>query len=437
MMSYDFKKTLVGVDARLCKRYQQLVNENMNAKDKLSAGARSLPNKTNSFATTQAAWRFYANESIRLATLQAPLIAAAHNGIAQLCCDYALCMHDWSRLHYKHQNKSDTYAITHATDVGYDLQSSLIVSDQTGLPIAPVAQRLVSANGSYATYNETPVESVQTHLNEVSDCIEHLTAQGFTKPLVHIIDREGDSIAHIRRWEAVPTGWLVRAKDNPRVEWEGKTTSCKTIAQKLTFQKVREVIYHDKPQWQWIAETQVCLTRAAKPSQKKSKKPAVEGITVTARLVVSRVMSSEGKVLAEWLLLSNINEVSAETIALWYYWRWKIESFFKLLKSAGHHLESWQQESVEAIAKRLLVTSMACVTVWEIAADQSNDGTELRAFLIKLSGRQMRHKVKFTNPALLAGLWVYLSMLEIMEAYSPEELEGFKKTAQQFLGKVV
>lgn len=106
--------------------------------------------------------------------------------------------------------------------------------------------------------------------------------------------------------------------------------------------------------------------------------------------------------------------MDASTLALWYYWRWQIECFFKLLKSAGHHLESWQQESALAIAKRLLVASMACVTVWAIAADNSKEATEL-----------------------LAGLWVFLSMLEIMATYSQEELDSLKATAQQFLGKVV
>jgi hypothetical protein len=73
----------------------------------------------------------------------------------------------------------------------------------------------------------------------------------------------------------------------------------------------------------------------------------------------------------------------------------------------------------------------------KIAADNSKEAAELRAFLVKLSGRQMRHNKAFTNPALLAGLWVFLSMLEIMEAYSQEELDSLKATAQQFLGKVV
>jgi hypothetical protein len=42
-----------------------------------------------------------------------------------------------------------------------------------------------------------------------------------------------------------------------------------------------------------------------------------------------------------------------------------------------------------------------------------------------------------TNPALLAGLRVFLFMLEIMENYSKEELDNLKLTAHQFSGKDV
>jgi hypothetical protein len=414
------------------------VLEHLNSSERLSAGLKALPDKISSFASTQAAWRFFGNESVSLSVLQEPLTAAAHEGIASHCSQYALCVHDWSHLNYKHLNKTDTYAITHETDVGYDLQTSLIVSDQNGQPLAPVAQRLVSADGSYATYGEAkPTLPVKDHLDEVSDCIAYLETQGFSKPLVHLIDREGDSVGHIRRWEAAGCFWLVRVKDNPKVEHESQALACKTIAQTLIFEKTRQVIYHGKQYWQWVAETPVRLTRPARPSQKKVKKPPVPGEPVEARLVVSRILSEDGEVLAEWLLMCNIMDMDASTLALWYYWRWQIECFFKLLKSAGHHLESWQQESAQAIAKRLLVASMACATVWAIAADNSKEAAELRAFLVKLSGRQMRHKKEFTNPALLAGLWVFLSMLEIMGSYSQEELDSLKATAQQFLEKVV
>ena len=197
------------------------------------------------------------------------------------------------------------------------------------------------------------------------------------------------------------------------------------------------MIYHGKKYWQWVAQADVTLARDAKPSQKKGEKPAISSDPVSAKLVVSRVLDENGEVLAQWLLLTNVKEVDDSTIALWYYWRWQIECFFKLLKSAGHQLESWQQESALAIAKRLLVASMACVMVWEIVADQSNEVAELRRFLIKLSGRQMRHKQEFSNPALLDGLWVFLSMLEVINAYSADELESFKLTAQKFIDKLV
>ena len=338
--------------------------------------------------------------------LQEPLTASACDGISKYCNRYALCVHDWSHLSYKHRNKSDTYEITHKTDIGYDLQTSLIVSDISGLPIAPVAQRLVSIDGSYATYDKSslPTLPVKHHLDEVSDCIEYLDQQNFGKQLVHMIDREGDSIKHIRQWETYPSLWLVRAKDNPKVDYDGNSLNCKAVAQALTFTQTRQVNYHGKIYWQWVAETIVTLSRPAIPSRKKAPNKPVIGVPVQAKLVVSRVISDEGEILAEWLLLTNVMDENAATVALWYYWRWKIESFFKLLKSAGHHLESWQQESASAIAKRLLVTSMACVTIWEIAADNSEEAIELKRFLVKLSGRQMRHKTEFTNPSLLAGL---------------------------------
>ncbi|MCF6345835.1 MAG: hypothetical protein L3J00_05135 [Thiomicrorhabdus sp.] len=207
---------------------------------------------------------------------------------------------------------------------------------------------------------------------------------------------------------------------------------CEQVADQLSFTKTRQVNYKGKQCWQWFAETPIRMTRQAKPSQKKRKKPAVSGNPVNARLVVSRILSDSGEVLAKWLLISNVMDVEAQKIAQRYYWRWKIESWFKLLKRAGHDLESWQQESGKAIAKRLLVASMACVVIWEISAAEGKSATEFRAFLVKLSGRQMKHKVLYTNPALLAGLWSFISMLEVLQTYSSEQLEQMKEMAECF-----
>ncbi len=76
---------------------------------------------------------------------------------------------------------------------------------------------------------------------------------------------------------------------------------------------------------------------------------------------------------------------------------------------------------------------MACVVVWEIAAAKGEKAEALRTFLIQLSGRQMKWGKSFTNPALLAGLWVFLSMQEVLGCYSSEELAALQETAQRFL----
>ena len=46
------------------------------------------------------------------------------------------------------------------------------------------------------------------------------------------------------------------------------------------------------------------------------------------RLVVSEVRDGDGRLLATWLLLTNVPaSVPASEVALWYYWRWRVEMF--------------------------------------------------------------------------------------------------------------
>jgi hypothetical protein len=127
--------------------------------------------------------------------------------------------------------------------------------------------------------------------------------------------------------------------------------------------------------------------------------------------------------LAQWWLLTNVPEdVPASDVALWYYWRWRIESFHKLLKSAGLQLESWQQESAPAIARRLLVACMACVVVWQLEAQTTPEAKSCQTFVTRLSGRQMKRTRPVTTSALLAGLHVLLVMLQVLDEYTPDQI---------------
>jgi hypothetical protein len=160
----------------------------------------------------------------------------------------------------------------------------------------------------------------------------------------------------------------------------------------------------------------------------------IPGPALALRLVVSEIRDKSGKVLSLWLLLTNVTRAPASDLALWYYWRWKIESYFKLLKSAGHQVEQWQQESAAAIAKRLLIAAMACVVVWQVARSAEPEAAQFRQLLVELSGRQMKRKCQFTEPAMLAGLNILLAMLNLLERY---DLQDIKELASSCLPRVI
>ena len=62
------------------------------------------------------------------------------------------------------------------------------------------------------------------------------------------------------------------------------------------------------------------------------------------------------------------------------------------------------------------------------AAEDTGSGS-LSAFLVRLSGRQMKRTRPVTTPALLAGLNHLLTMLDVLEHYTPTQLQNFAATA--------
>jgi len=217
------------------------------------------------------------------------------------------------------------------------------------------------------------------------------------------------------------------------VRWRGVEWSLRNLAEQLSLCRCREVTYRGQRAVQHVAEAEVVLDRPAWRHRRRGRRlinERVPGPPITLRLVVSRVCDDSGQVLAVWYLLTNLpGEVDAATAALWYYWRWRIESLFKLLKGAGQQVEHWKQPNGEAIAKRLVVAAMACALVWRLERQSSVEAVTLRQLLVRLSGRQMKWGRESTAPALLAGLWVLLAMITALEQHSVEELRRLGELA--------
>lgn len=412
----------------------------MSTCQSLATGVRARLTKTGKKAAAKAASRFYDNDAVSLRDLGAPLQVRAREAVKEHCQAYALCAHDVSPLHYTHHpSKTDRRVMYSRDDLGYELQTALLMSDQDGAPLAPGCLNLAAADGVHSTRCETLLPE-RPWIDELNRTMGYLEAQRFAWPLVHIIDREGDKLLHLRRFARSGRLFVIRANDVRRVEHEGQSRLLAEVEASLSqkFKFSRKVEYKGKPARQYVAETSVILKQPAhlyRRRQGKLVQRHIRGRPLELRLMIAQVRDQKGKVLATWRLWSNLPaEVEAATIALWYYWRWRIESFFKLLKRAGQHAEQWQQENASRIAKRLLVAAQACVVIWALMRSEDPQSASLRRFLMRLSGRMTKPGVEYTAPALFDGMCNLLAIVDALDQHPVAEIRQMASVVSQMLG---
>ena len=419
-------------DERLNKRWEKLVRSQMKSASPLAAGVGSLPSASQAFAATQAAWRFYNNERVTLPELIEPLRDYVREQVAASPAPFVLVAHDWCKLSYPgHASRKDMAELSNDSDVGYELTTSLAIDPVAGAPLAPVEMHMKTKPAFLSTRQPPPPDVM--HLEQILPTMQASHGWNLCKPIVHVIDREADSVGHYRDWDAAGHKVLIRADDRgvKLGERRVKLSALRTeLLQKGAYQDVGAALYHGRKARLQVAEASVILYRPARKTIQK-KRVDVPGRPLQMRLILTRVVDLQGNLLAEWYLLSNVpaDWANAALLARCYYWRWRIETYFKLLKSHGFQLEDWLQETGIAIARRLLVVSMAATTVWKLMDDDSAAANELKKVLVRLSGRQMKRNQPFTAPALLSGLWCMVSMLETLKHYSLSDL-------QALLGKV-
>ncbi len=402
-------------------------------------GLSALPGTTKPFAATRAMSRFLNHENIPFHALIEPAQDAVRAALSEGTGPFALVIHDWCMFNFNtHTGKRDRYVRSHGTDLGYELGTALVVDPADGRPLGPMEFRLRTAQGMLST-RIGGTSLPPGHIDELDEVMDAALGWGLGRVPIHIIDREADSVGHYRRWHAAGHRFLVRADNERIVLHEGRECKLAEVAAGLAGSFVDVLDAQGRPEVVTIragtgrvrvAEAAVVLHRPArhntgeKTAGGNKKKIEVPGPPIPLRLVVTQVVDTAGTVLAEWWLLTNVAacDVDAATIGRWYAWRWAIESYHKLIKSAGMNAESWQQESGAAFLRRLCVASMACLTVWHLQRDESEAAAKLRAILVRLSGRQMKHRVESTAPALLAGLERLLAIDDLMQAEDLHEI---------------
>ena len=385
-----------------------------------NAAGLAMPAQTKrSFAATQAMWRFLNNENVTPRELVTPIQDFAQAQLAERPCEFVLGVTDWSKLKYgAHTAKKDVTRLTHEADIGYDLTTQLLVDAVDGSPIAPYEMSLKTAEEIHST-RETPVADAG-HKDQVLPMMEASKEWDLPAKIVHVIDREADSLGHWRRWAEAGHTFLVRGDDR-YVTWENRVLLISEIVAELSenqrFLRTRDVEFHGQKAYQEIAEIPVILERASR-HKKNGKRTQRAGKPLALRLVIARVRDPDThEILSTWLLSTNAPAaVPTEQIALWYYWRWRVETYFKLMKSAGLELDRWQQETGRAILNRLLVASMAAAMVWNLERSTDEDAIAFKNQLVGLSGKTVKRSRPHTPGALLSGLFVLLQLFDFLES---------------------
>ncbi len=244
---------------------------------------------------------------------------------------WGLVVHDWSLLSYPtHPRKTDQAKVNHGR--GYELTTLLLVEGNDGQPVAPLEVRLRRPRAVFSIRRPTPAKKA-FRIDEVLP--SHAGGRrtwGWASVWCM------SSTARPTPWRSTapgrrpPASFLVRAKGRRLVRWRGEELSLAKLAARLPLRRCQEVRYKGQKAVQHVAEAEVVLDRPAWRHRRASpadQRTGVPGPPITLRLVVSRVCDSTGQTLAVWYLLTNLPaEVDTATVALWYYWRWRIESLF-------------------------------------------------------------------------------------------------------------
>jgi hypothetical protein len=415
------------------------VSEHSHAVNAVVTGLSALPGTARPFAAARAMTRFLNHDDIPFSAVIEPAQDAVRSALAERPGRFVLLVHDWCMFNFNtHESKRDRYVRSHEDDLGYELGTALAVDADDGRPLGPMEFRLRTASGMLTT-RAGGAALPPGHVDEIEDVMAAAARWGPGRAAVHVIDREADSVGHYRRWDAAGHRFVVRADHERVVRHGGRECKLGEVVAGLAGSFTDVVDAEGRPEVVTIragtgrvqvAEAAVVLHRPArhhtgeKTAGGNKKQVEVPGPPLPLRLVVTRVVDGSGAVLAEWWLLTNVagEGADAATIGRWYARRWSIESYHKLLKSAGMNAEAWQQETGAAFLRRLCVASMACLTVWHLQRDESEAAAKLRAVLVRLSGRQMKHGVESTAPALLAGLERLLAIDDLMQVEDLEEV---------------
>jgi flagellar biosynthesis protein FlhF len=374
---------------RLRSQCQQLIRVLAHDAEELASNASALVNGEIGFDGSSALWHQLDDDNISSKVVGHKLLTLANAEIEAACAGYVLAI------------SGKTELLASRSGDAYSLQSSLLLSDRNGMPLAAPHQLLSTTPAVNAT-TALPAPALRQ--------LAWMQQQNFGKPLVHLLERMPTTDL-IQSWQADGLLWLARARGATGVMEGGQRSTLAKLTAQLVFDAPQLIVYKGKLAQQTLAETSITL--------RSDKQPAT--CLPELRCVVTRIVDqSSGKLLASWYLLSNLassaTSVTAAQLAAWSCWKQAADPYYKLLKQAIQQLDACTEPGDSQMQKRLLIAAQASTTVWRLAHKQDEWAAAARALLAQLAGHRIRSgSVTVTSAAaLFEGFGKLIALLDAL-----------------------
>lgn len=364
---------------RLRLKYQQLIHAMAHDAQEVAWAAKALADADLGFDAARELWRMAADENVLHKTVLQSLKAHAWSEVATGCDRHVLAL--GGQLGLKSNEGGDAYGC----------ESSLLLSDRDGRPLAAPNQWLSTAGAGTAA-----AAARRAGLRP----LQWVAQQDLGKPVVHALPRL-PAIEFMGELQARGLAWLARAPGSTAiVDAAGGRGTLARLAP--AFGEAHPVRFKGKPALQAEAHAEVLL-------RGEHGLPAL-------RCVVTRVMEPKSrKILAQGYLLSNIgSEVGAAQLAQWQAWAAEAEPCFRLIRQGLQLVGGMGELGDPHMMKRVLIAGQASTTVWRLLHAEGEWAGRTRSLLSQLTGRRLRPDRAPTGNVLYEGVAKMFLLLEAL-----------------------
>ena len=357
-------------DVRLRKRFRTLVEQ-------LSEGVGgSIPWACQDWASTKAAYRFFANDGVSAEQILAGHFQSTRERLP-MGKDTILVLHDTTEFSYKREDPSTIGIVSKAatrkdkegqplffTNCGICLHSSLAATTQ-GLPLGLTAVKFWSRKEFKGLQKRRKAHTAAIEEKESIRWLENLrmstTRLGQGERCVHVGDQEGDIYDLFAVAQEMKTHFLIRTRAD-RLADGGPKTVREKMQQAPRRGLYRISLRNERGEVsEAVLEIRYQRLLIQSPRGKKKRYPDLVVTVIEAR----ERETPRGRDKIDWKLITDLPVGSRQEAiekVQWYALRWKIETFHKVLKSGCRAEEA----KLRTAARLVNLLAVFCILSWRI-----------------------------------------------------------------------